>query len=275
MGFRDENEALRARIQTLESEKEELRREKSRLEDALTGRPSAAEPSVQHEESEALVKTPSMSDGILERVSKREAEERSTERREAQEAAAARTDALERVQKRPKRVRVFAGTGHGVVEIGPNMLRDQLRRQAPFGFFFALVNPGIFVVIGLAFLFVFQFDTGPFWALVGPVLIWISVLTLINLAYAKWKSPPCRLEFTGEHFAFYKRGKEPVLFGKLGELKVDSPDPDPAELHEVRLSDGRDRKIIEFLCSDDVLALTSAIRSFRRSKKSKKKKQRG
>lgn len=267
MGFRDENEALRARIRTLESEKEDLRRANSRLEDALEAG-SETPPLSPENEAAPLSDTASLRDRVLERVSKREAEERSAKREAALAEAAKRADALLRVRKRSRRVRVADGASHRAIHIAPHPLSDQLRTQLPWGFGFALINPGIFVVIGLVFLFV-HFDVGFPWAILGPFVVWVAALSLINLAYAKWKCPPYRFVFTGDHFAVYKRGNDPVLFGRLKELEVDAPDPDPAELHRVRVSDGRESETLEFLCADDVDAMSSAIRSAHRSKKEK------
>lgn len=269
MGFRDENEALRARIRSLESETETLRRENSRLEDALAAG-STTPTLIPVTEEAPLPETASLRDRVLDRVSKREAAERSAEHKDALAAAAKRSDALRRVQRRRKRVRIAVDSSHSAIHIDPHVLGDQLRRQAPWGFGFALLNPGIFVVIGLAFLFVPLFELEFPWALIVPLLVWVCALSLINLAYAKWKSPPYRFVLTGEHFAFYKRGKDPVLFGRVRELEVNAPEPDEAELHQVRVSDGRESETMEFLCADDVIAITSAIRSARRSGKGKK-----
>lgn len=269
MGFRDDNQALRARIQTLESEKAQLSEEKRRLETALEGKVPKEDATL--EEIAAQREPLSLHDTIMDRVSKRNAREQTARQKKRAAKHAKHAKAIGRLQKRKQRVRVESASGGSLVNVRPGVLGDQLREQLPWGFGFALINPGIFVVVGLAFFYAVQFDMAPLWLVIAPLVTWVILLTLINVVYAKWKSPPYRLELTDKHFALYKRGKKPILFGTLAELKVDAPEPNPAQLHRVRVSDGRGDEAIDNLSAKDVGVLNSAIRSARKSKKTKKK----
>jgi hypothetical protein len=276
VGFRDDNQALRARIQALEAEKAKLGEDKRRLESALKERavqgesaaPESAAP--ENVSKENGVKVLSLGAPIMDRVSKRNAQEQALKQKQHEAAAAQRAKVLRRLQSRSKRVQVQSASGSSVIRIEPPVLSDQLRLQLPWGFGFAFLNPGVFVMIGLGFVYGFYLDVGLSQALLASLMTWVFALALINVVYAKWKSPPFRLELTNKHFALYKRGKKPILFGTLGELEVDAPTPDPAELHRVRVSDGRGDEAIDYLCAEDVVSLNSAIRSARKPQKFKK-----
>lgn len=272
MGFRDDNNALRARIQTLESEKEQLREEKSSLENALAEKEEAKsttpEPPKDIVPSSSVV---SSRDAILEHMSKRKAQEQAEKEKARSAANAKRAKVVARLQRRKARVRIQSTPDGIAVHVEPGTAVDQLRQQLPWGFGFAFVNPGVFIMMGLAALFAFRFDMDFPAVMLAPIATWALLLTLINVAYAKWKTPPYRLEVTGKHFALFKRGDKPVLFGTLGELKVSAPDPDPLSLHRVRVSDGRKDEAIDFLLAEDVVALESVLLKPKRAKKKKAK----
>ena len=184
----------------------------------------------------------------------------------AQAATAKRANAIEKLQQRPRRIHANSEHGSQVIDILPSPISDQLRKQLPWGFGFALMNPGVFIVIGLAFFYASQFDLGPMATVVASFSMWIVLLSLINVIYAKWNSPPYRLEFTDGHFALYKRGNKPVLFGKQSSLELDAPNPDPTRLSRVRVSDGHNEEDIESMCAEDIVALQKAVRAAHASK---------
>lgn len=251
MGFRDDNEALRARLRTLEEENR-------RLEEALE---RATEPEPEPAAPPELESPPAEADDLAALVAAREAAERRAAVRERTAAEKERDRAAARLAKRPRRVHVESLAGVTRVRVDALLLRDKLQEQLGWGFGFIFINPGAFIVLaGSAWVLnATDLDAGVGIALV--VLLWALALALMNLAWAAVMRDSWRLEMTtGEHFALYSgRSKQPTLLGRLSELDARVPEPDDARLHQVTLRDGRGRVEIENLTGADLRALRGAL----------------
>ena len=239
MGFRDENEALRARIVRLESEKAQLLEEKQRLEN-----PKAA-----------AAKAP---DPVLERMAKRGTDEQNKEQRAQRVRDAERAKAADRLRRGKARVHVESTPESTIIHIAAPALIHPLREHFTWGFLFLFANPGWLVVSGLGFFFSALCDLGVYASLTAACVTWTAALTLMNVTYAIWTNPACRLEFTPERYALYKRGKDPAVFGERRKLGLGANDSDPTKLHDVGISDGRKEERIRYLRADDLDALRDA-----------------
>lgn len=174
-----------------------------------------------------------------------------TERR----AQSRREVAIARLARRPSRIRIDTSGGTTRVTIARTPFFDALRAQLPWGFGFAAVNPGVFVVVGLC---AAAAGLGwPIW-IGGPA--WLVLLVAINAAYARLANARWHVDLTASGSYAVHRGR-PQFAAKLGrtrDLAVSLPaSPDPARLHKGRIGG----VAFEALTDRDVLALRSVLAS--------------
>lgn len=250
VGYRDDNEALRARVRALEGE---VKRLEARLENRAT--PQRSPPLAASEDVGGGAE-------IRELVLAREAAEREARDRALVAAERQRARRIARYARRPRRVRIAPGGGGLGVTIAPQFLRDSLREQAVWGLTFSFINPGVFVVIGLTFALSIISGVGLGAAALMAVPLWAVILTLLNVVYARWTHRRYRLELTGDgHFALYTRDRRrPLLLGRSAELEAQIDEPDPASLGSARLSDGHKTVEIKNLTAADLEELRQVLR---------------
>ncbi len=157
---------------------------------------------------------------------------------EKQEALARRTReaAVAKLAKRSRRVSVSGGEQTRVT-IAPLPLGDLLLDQLPWGMGFLFINPGIFIMIGLSFLFTLKFELEVFPGIMLSLLIWIVTLFGLNLLVAKGRQRALMLDFTADgHFALHSGDPRAAqLIGRAEELRADVSAPDPARLGSLSL----------------------------------------
>ena len=189
------------------------------------------------------------------------------EAREARAQAAARrreaaaSQAERRLARRPSRIRVERAGDHPRITIEPMLLRDKLRTQLGWGFAFALVNPGVFFMFGLAAMF--WVGAGlPFWgAVAAAVAAWTALLAAANVVWAWLSRPRHVLELTDDDcFALFTRSvKRPLMIGRIGELTVHADEPDPQQLGRVRFESGGRVVAVDRLTAGDLGGLAGAL----------------
>ncbi len=242
MGFRDDNEALRQRVQHLEGELEEAKAEIEELR---------SPPKVRVE-----VETDSLpaSAGLAAKVAAKEKAERDSKAKEEQERQQRRARYLKRLRDHGPRVRVAKSESEVVIDVRPGSLHGQLIEQIGFGFFFFAVNPGVFVVGVLAYLLSTATSLS-FGAAMGvAVPIWLTLLVLLNLVWAHFMRPRFRIALDAEAVEARQRGKEGTTFlGRLSELRVDIEDH--GENGVVTLRHGSQTMKIHDLLAQDVEAI--------------------
>ena len=238
MGFRDDNEALRQRVQHLEDELAEAKAEIEELR---------SPPKVRVDiEADSLPTT----SGLAAKVAAKERAERDAKTKEERARHQRRARYLKRLREHGERVRVAQSGSEVVIDVGPSSMRDQLIEQMGFGFFFFAVNPGIFVVGGLAFL-LSTFTSLTFGAAIGIALpIWLSVLVLLNLVWAHYMRPRFRIALDADNVEARQTGNEGKSFlGRRSDLRVDIEDHGENGIVELRLA-GRSIEIRDLLAAD-------------------------
>jgi len=253
MAFRNENVALRTKVQELQREIESLRGEREdRDEPSLT----PVEPSPPRGQKVAHV-----GDDVAALVAHREAEEAEARRVSRDSASRKREETVARLKERPRRVHVEHLPGKTRVHIEEKLMRDAIREDAEWHFFFFLINPGIFIVGGLAGLLTVA-GVEVLAAICLALVTWVASLALGNVVKARLYNPRHTLELLGDgHFALYRGGRrEPALFGSMSQLSVRLSDPDDADLGWVKIGDGRVKVELTKLCPADVAALRTVLR---------------
>lgn len=253
MTYRDDNEALRARVRALEGQVR-------RLEDELEARDAPASTPAPALAPIAAVDVDA--GGVRAMVLAREQEARLARERAQQIEERARARRAARYAGRPRRVSVATDAdGSRRITIARQHLRDSLRDQLPWGIAFAGVNPGVFVVIGLIVTLRFAAGLGFGVAVPLAMLLWVVLLLAINVAYARFAHHRYQLDITADgHFALYTRTpRRPLLLGRRGELKAMIDDSDPAALGNARLSDGRSVVDVAKLTAADLDELRGAL----------------
>lgn len=231
MAFRDENEALRQRVQKLEDELADTRQELEELRNPPKVR-------VEIEEGRAE-EAPVATSGLAAKVAAKERAQRAAEERREHEARERRRKERERLAKHGSRLKVGRVGSETIIDVGPGPLREQLLEQAGFGIFFAAINPGIFIVIGLAAWLAFSFDELPFGSAIGiAVPIWLTILMVLNLVYAYFARSRFRITFDDENFEVKKTGSGATSFlGRRKDLEVRVDETAPGEVrlrHSIR-----------------------------------------
>lgn len=241
MGFRDENEALRQRVQHLEDELAEAKAEIETLR---------SPPKVRVELETELP----ASSGLAAKVAAKEKAERDAKAKEEHARQQRRARYLKRLRDHGERVRVAKRGAEVVIDVGPASIRDQLIDQLGFGFFFFAVNPGIFIVGGLAFL-LSTFTSLSFGSAIAvAVPLWLTMLVLLNLLWAHLMRPRFRIALDADNVEARQRGNEGRAFlGRLSDLRVDIDDH--GENGVVTLRHGSQRIEIQDLLAQDVEAI--------------------
>jgi hypothetical protein len=143
-------------------------------------------------------------------------------------------------------------------------LRDALREDAEWHFWFFLINPGVFIVGGLTALLAVVVGLGVPAAIATAVTTWVAVLGLGNIVHSRLANPRHTLDILESgYFALYSGSRsEPILYGSLGELAVGLSDHDPSRLGELRMEDGHSRIDLDKLSPADVSELRSVLGRF-------------
>lgn len=246
--YRDDLEAALARNADLEHRVREL-------EAALQ---PAAEPSVP-----APVPPPvrSSSTDIESLVDARMRTIHSARARHAEHERVARQRRIDKLLRRRARVTIAKDRDRTRITIARKSVRDGLVAQAGWGIGFAAINPGVFVVFGLIGLL---WSIGVPGELVAPLAIplWLVILLAINVVYARVTNRAWHLDLTRTgHFAVHRGNpRTATLFGVTAGLDARLEDqPDPAELHEIRLGDGHEELVIDGLTDRDVRAMHAVL----------------
>lgn len=244
MAFRDENEALRQRVQKLEDELAETREELEELRNPPKVRVEIKQ------ESEAT------GGGLAAKVAAKEQAQLAAELRQKQAARQRREEAHRRLAEHGPRVKATRTGAETIIEVGPGPMRDQLIEQAGFGFLFAAVNPGVFIVGGLAAL-LFSSTELSFGAAMGvAVPIWLTVLVALNLVYAHFRRPRFRIAFDDDNFEVKKTGSGGTSFlGRRKDLDVHVDEEAPGQVrlrHTVRARGTSTSVDVEGLIQEDL-----------------------
>ena len=245
VGFRDDNEALRQRVQKLEEELADTRAELEELRNPPKVRVEIAESEPARPDGGLAAKVAAKEDAARAAQDRREAEQqRLREKRRAQ------------LEKHGSRLRVTRAGSETIVEVGPGLLRDQLIEQAGFGFFFAAINPGIFIVGGMVFALVLGLGLSAGSAFGVAIPLWLTVLAGLNLAFAHLRRPRFRIAFDDENFEVTRTGADAVSFlGRRKDLDVTIDDAD----REVRLRHRGQSTTIQSLLQEDLDALRELL----------------
>jgi hypothetical protein len=256
MAFRDENEALRAKVRALQDEVETLRSE-------LDGRDEPPLPDPPPARRDALVENEADGKPLAALVREREQAIRKAEALAEQREREKREKRIARYADRLPRVTVEAAGGRRRILIAPKLLRDQLLAQLGWGFGFIFVNPGVFIVVLLTSIFLGAFELPFGQAVLAGITSWVCLLSAGNLAYAQTVRRRVILDLTADgHFAIYaRRAKDPILLGRTAALKVRIDEPDPSRLGSARFSDGRGEVEIDRLSAADLRSLREILPS--------------
>ncbi len=248
MTYRDETEALRAKVSALEEEVEELRGQ-------LAG--GAAPPAPQPTGLAPLA--PSEASSISEIVAARERAELMAQGRARAIQDRKRARRAARLARRPMRVsaRRQGQAVHMVIE--RELLRDKLLAQLPWGFGFAFINPGVFIVVPAVLALATWLPAG--WAVLLGIVGWAAVLTGLNVLWALVMRPRYVLDVTAEGDFVLHGGspRSPKLIGRRGKLVVQADEPDPASLGAVQLRDEHSRVDIDKLTAADLELLRGSV----------------
>jgi hypothetical protein len=165
-----------------------------------------------------------------------------------------------RYAHRHGRVSVAKSEGQTRLVLEPKRWRDLLWEQAGWGFGFAFINPGVFIMMGLGAFFVLALDLSVAVGTVLTVVTWMVLLTLCNIAFAATRRRRWVLDVTGEHYALHNgNAARPTLLGSRTELSVDTSTPDPAELGRVAFDDPRGDVQVEKLTDRDLRAIQEGL----------------
>lgn len=240
MAFRDDNEALRQRVQTLEEELADTRAELEELRNP---------PKVRVEIEQSAPKA----SGLAAKVAAKEQASRHRKRQQELELEERRRKVRERLEQHGSRLEVTRAGSETILEVGPAPLREQLIDQMGFGFFFAAINPGIFIVAGLTAMLATMTELSIGSAIGVAVPVWLTLLVALNLLYAHFARPRFRIVFDEENFEVKKSGNESTSFlGRRRDLEVRVDDEGPGE---VRLRHSSGRVDIEALIQKDLDAI--------------------
>jgi len=253
MAFRDENEALRAKVRALQEEVESLQGELRGREAEPTAAPVAlAEADIGHDPTD-----------LAALVRKRELALRDAETRAAEHKRRKRDEKAARYADRPPRIAMDEAGGRRRIVIAPKLLRDQLYEQLGWGMGFAFVNPGVFIMVGLGVLFMETFELSAGWGVFAAITSWACLLFLINLAYAQIERRRILVDLTDDgHFAIYaRRPKNPILLGRTTALEVRIDTADPSRLGSARFSDEHNGLEVDKLSARDLRALREILPS--------------
>jgi len=244
--FRDETEALRARVTALEEENEELRAQLEEKNEVKPAPKVEKKPVVQSEAGE-----------IAALVAQREAKALDAKTKKERNEQLARERRAARYARRPIRVSVERSEGESRIALGRELVRDRILEQAAWGYFFILVNPGWLAVVVLSFLF--STITSHF--VVAGIVTWAVLLAVLNWLWALVMRPRYTLVLTRDgHFVvrggFLHRVK---MLGRTKDLRMRVSDPNVAELGAFDLEHQDDSVRIERLTSRDLEALREVL----------------
>jgi hypothetical protein len=254
LGYRDDNEALRARVRALEGEVK-------RLEVELEGRDAPIEAPAPDTRPAAAPELAVAASEVQAMVLAREQEALRVSALERQAAERERARRVALYARRPRRVTAAtAADGSLQITIDRRFLSDSLREQWQGGIVFAFFNPGLFVMLGLLYA-LYALGVEIVAAALLAVPLWAALLGLINVAYARLANARYRLDVTGDgHFALYTRSpRRPLLLGRRSQLRADIDKPDPSALGKARLSDGATTVTIDHLTAADLAELRRAL----------------
>lgn len=170
-----------------------------------------------------------------------------------------REAAVAKLAKRSRRVSV-AGGEQTRVTIAPLPLSDLLLEQLPWGIGFIFINPGIFIMVGLTFLFVLKFELEVLPGILLSVFGWATVLLGLNLLVAQMRRSTLMLDFTADgHFALHRGDpRKAELLGRAEELSARLSDPNPARLGTLTLR-CNGSAVIERLSAADLTTLQETL----------------
>jgi hypothetical protein len=225
--------------------------------------PRAAKDALSDAIVEATLANPDADIGAL--VAAKELAERQAQRRELQDTTRRKDEATAALALREDRVSVGTAPGLQRVTIAPVFLRDMLVAQLGWGFGFAFINPGVFIMMGIGALLANLTALGAGAYVPLTILLWLLLLTASNVIFALATRSRFVLDLTDTgHFALYEDNpKEPLLLGRRAQFSIDVDDPDPSALGEVDFSDGIRRYTAEKLTHRDLEAISTAVARWR------------
>ncbi|MCA9660482.1 MAG: serine/threonine protein kinase [Myxococcales bacterium] len=165
-----------------------------------------------------------------------------------------------KLAQRPRRVSVSGGAEQTRITFAPIFLSDALLEQLPWGMGFAFVNPGVFIITGLSFLFILALDFGVGVGIVAAILSWAMILFGLNVLYAQLRRRPRYLDLTADgHFALHSGDpRKAELIGRVQNLRVSIPEPDPSKLSHIDISCGHSERV-DRLSAADLTTLREAL----------------
>ncbi len=172
-----------------------------------------------------------------------------------------RAKATKKVALRKDRVSIERSDVGGLrVSIAPKFLSDMLKEQLGLGFAFAFINPGVFIMVGIAAL-LNELGVSAGLAFAATVGIWSVLLTSANVVYALCARRRLRLEIPHNgYYALYARSsKRPILFGQVSALQFDIDEPKAHRLGRARFEDQHGRVDVDRLTPRDLDTLRRVL----------------
>ncbi|MEZ4383820.1 MAG: serine/threonine-protein kinase [Nannocystaceae bacterium] len=181
---------------------------------------------------------------------------------EQREAVARRTREAKaaKLAQRPRRVFVAGGVDQTRITFAPMFLSDALIEQLPWGIGFAFINPGVFIATGLSFFYILALELSVLSGIIAAIVSWTVLLLALNVLFAQLRRKPRYLDLTAAgHFALHRGDpRKAELIGRVRDLRVRIPEPDPSRLGEISISGGKSVSV-DRLSAADLTTLREAL----------------
>lgn len=168
-----------------------------------------------------------------------------------------KVEAAANIAKRDNRVSMVRDDEGLIVSVAPKFLSDMLKEQFGWGFCFAFVNPGVFIMMALAGILYALGISSAGLLMSLTIVLWMLLLTASNVVFALVTRRRLTLALTKNgYYSLYERNpKRPIMFGPMSELKVDVDKSNPAALGRVRFEDKHARVEADKLSPQDLQVL--------------------